>query len=186
MKLLQKILLISLILCFSSCMTTNLSLNEVNEDLARLSYTNSTPVCINIKGELQNSLGHQYVIPFIPVGEINLENSPKTYLYTSMYKVLSLANFSPKFNSNACKDILNINIQDMSLTAYDLFFTRRIVGEIKYQIVYTRDGVLYDMREDSVNLAHYKRYAFKNELEYVFNKLLDEFSTKATGMIKTF
>ena len=106
-------------------MTTSLSLNEVNQDLNRLSLANSNPICINIKGELSKSLGHQFVIPFIPVGEIVLENSPKSFLYTSIYKVFSMNHFSAKFNSNSCKNILNIHVKDISLTAYDLFFTRK-------------------------------------------------------------
>lgn len=172
--------------CLSGCITTKLESNDISEDLKRLSYANWNPVCVNVVGDLSKSLGHQYVVPFIPVGKIVLEKSPRSFIYSSIFKVFSLAHFSPTLSSNKCRDILTINVKDLSLTAYDLFFTRRIVGTIKYQIVYTRNGVLHNMKEDAVKTSYYKRYAFKSELEYVLNKLLDEFSKEAVDVMKYF
>ena len=186
MKSILKTSLLLLLCVFSSCMTTQLESKEISTDLERLSYANWNPVCINITGETPKSLGHQYLMPFIPVGEIVLDKPFKSFLFSSMFKVLSLAHFSPKFSSKSCKDVLNINIKDVSLTAYDLFFTRRIKGKIKYKLVYTRNGVLYDIKEDAVTVSHYKKYAFKTELEYVLNKLLDEFSNEAVNIMKFF
>ncbi|MGI6679872.1 MAG: hypothetical protein ACOX3T_00010 [Bdellovibrionota bacterium] len=182
----KKLTLLLFIFFLTSCVTTKLEPKEISKDLQRLSYANWNPVCIEVKGNFKKSIGRQYVVPFIPLGEIVLEKSPRSYIYSSMYKVLSLARFTPKFNSNECKDMLRINIKDLRLSAYDLFFTRRIVGRIKYQIVYTRNGVLHDIVEDSIRTNYYKRYAFKPELEYVLNKLLDEFSQEAVDIMKFF
>lgn len=178
----QLLLLLSLLI-FSSCMTTTLEPREISQDLQRLSYVNSNPICVNIKGDIDNQLGHQFVVPFIPVGEIVLEGSAKSFIYASLYKVLSLSRFSPKINSNDCKNKLIIYIKDLSLTGHDLFFTRRIVGEINYQIIYTRNDVVLDMKENSIETSYYKTYAFKTELDYVLNKLLDEFSEDVVYML---
>lgn len=153
----------------TSCITTNISLAPINSDVKRLAIANNKPICINIKSSKKTLLGHQFVIPFIPVGKVVLESSQKRYISSSLYKNLSIGQFTPIFNSQTCEEVINLKINKISLSAYDFFVTRHIVAKINYEIIYIKDGILQDSIKSSSESSTFKRFAFKSELEYALN-----------------
>ncbi len=156
----------------TGCITTNIELPPVNNDLKRLYEANNNPVCINIEAPQKKLLGHQFVFPFFPVGKVVLEDSQKLFVTTSLYKNLTIKHFTPIFNSQTCKNVINVKVNKISLSAYDFFVTRHIVAKINYEVIYIKNGQLRDSVENTVERSSFKRFAFKSELEYALDKAL--------------
>jgi hypothetical protein len=126
------IVLFFLIYC-TGCVTTRLDPYSSPAPVERLKtlekHDTLVTVYPDINEALQDPLGHQYLLFAIPFGSIYL-TTPLEHIKHSIET--ALVEVSPRFRRN----IKEINVRHVSarITAYDLFFMRRIVCTVTIEL----------------------------------------------------
>lgn len=168
------ILLGALILSTLGCVKTTLTPEALDRPFLSLAAANRNPINIVIvEPEPEFTLGHQFLFPIFPVGRINTSDMGR-FLSKAAFQELSLAGYSPQGQSSFTNSgaTLTINLKKASLSGYDLFLTRRLKCDLSISGVYQKNGLSRGEYTTQTEVSHYETYAFKSELENVFDECL--------------
>lgn len=158
------------------CVSTKLTPRPIEPPFASLARANRNPINIVIESPgTELSLGHQFLFPIFPVGTISAPEA-ENFLSQSAFRELSLAGFTPLTDSvrHDAQPTLSIALKSASLSGYDLFVTRKIKCSVAVTGLYSKDRGIPRQFTSEANVSEYETYAFKPELERLFDRCLRE------------
>lgn len=179
----KKTILIFILLLFSSCTNTYISSSKIPNKVHELANQNKDAFGLIITPNSSNStIGHQYVLFFLPFGNIKLEFYPYD-LYKKLYTEITLLGYKPiniidQNSRNVAYPILNININDISLTAYDFLITRRLVCKMNVSATISKNNRILNTWHGITHESEIRSYGFKPQLEKVYNICLKNITNK--------
>ena len=158
--------------CLSSCTGACIAPQEIVPQVLKLRSSNSKNIQLNIQSKKDfNPVGHQYLFFVIPFGRISLADTV-TSIHNEVYTRLAVLGINV---SNAANSRLEISIENVQLSAYDLFVIRNIYCEIELKLsVYDSNGALKRTWNQKTGKSAYKALAFHAELEHIFRQCLSE------------
>ncbi len=168
------------------CLTTPLTFEGLDMDVLKLAKSNNNLINLNVDGNINSKLGNQYLFLVIPFGRIELE-TPKKRIMSTAYKSLSLLGYFPrltKFKEIPNVPELKIEVNEISLSGFDLLIYRKISGRISVKATLSLPGKpsksVVVLTEDS----RFSRYAFKGELQRFLDRLLDQNITEVLDELR--
>lgn len=130
---LKKILLVTVVGALSSCVSTKLEPYTLTDGAQRLLTLEHHQTNIvfehNALEVFEGTLGHQYLLFFIPFGEITLTDARKHIENTLTTALVEI----PQRDRRHLTE-LHVTKVNTSVTAYDLFFMRRVLCTISIEI----------------------------------------------------
>jgi hypothetical protein len=118
--------------------------------------------------------GHQFLFFLIPFGRIEIPE-PETSVHNKAETKLNLMGYNVNSQHSDGSGTLKITLNKLQLSAYDLFFMRRIYCEIELQTeVYDRDKHLIFSKNAKSAKSSFKSMGFKPQLEHIYQQCLDE------------
>lgn len=178
--------LLAILLILTSCVKTNLQPTPVLDKVFELHQLNQKTLDVQITPNIHNlTLGHQYVFLIFPFGRIksqissdHLNNIFFTELVLNGYKPNNPINNIDNFNTKVAKPLLNINILNQQVSAYDFLVIRRISCSIELEANLTLPKNINRFALVSTNYSEFKTYAFQPQLEKVYNQCLTDIVAK--------
>lgn len=162
----QRLLLSCLI--FTGCAHTRIAPRPIPIEALRLVDLAQKTVSIKVNCPVDEVVGHQYLLIFLPFGRISvaeIENHFKHALVTEV----SQSGVAPFFVEQDKDADFIVRCETLSLTAYDLIFFRRIASNISLKLANKR----FSNHEIplAVEESEYRAFAFHAQLERVLQKL---------------
>ena len=163
------LLLTFLLTTLSGCHETQLQALPIPDAAVRLSKL-GFPLNLEIESEQASTSGTQFLLLIIPFGKVRLPE-PKQYLEKISYTELALSGFSAQRAKKNNSPTLKISMKELSTTAYDFFFFRKVVGRahLAYSLTSSNGRVLLEM-DSNESTSEYRRFGFSSEL----NKALQQ------------
>ena len=165
------------ILC--ACVRTELTSPGLHPRVERLlSNTQGIPITLFVKNNSRGSAGHQYLFFMIPFGTI-FHETVGTQLSEDLLTNLVLAGFAPKLAAEPLPTefsgpALLVTLNEFQVSAYDLFFTRRIFCKVNLEgTLIAGNGEAVRTENALAELSDYQSYAFEKELQHIFGKTLE-------------
>lgn len=176
-KITLQIIFLSIVFFCSSCTKVVLTAQNTDPAVIQLANSNQKPLYLEISSPKDSRLGHQYLFFILPFGRIQHKNLTQA-VKNKIYGKLALQGYHPvkyiaKKNIKVSSPVLKIKIYDISLSAYDLFFTRRLSATIKAN--YCINKTCYTI---GANYSEFKSFGFQQQLDYVLNKTLNKLIDK--------
>ncbi len=181
----RPIYLLIMVFFLSACTTTTLPPAELTEASIKLSNLNHKQLGLDVKSELTSArLGWQYILMFIPFGQIEAER-PKDFVFNRAFSKLSLAGYNVQPTWTNPPLTVVITIKDADLDAYDLLALRNVSGSLEIEVkLINRTGKLV-LREDfSSSDNAWREFAFLPQLNYVFTRTVDSTIDKVVEMLE--
>lgn len=150
------------------CAHTRIAPRHIPPEVLRLVELAQKRVSIKVDCPIDEIVGHQYLLIFLPFGRISvaeIEDHLKHALVTELSQ-LGIAPFYVKHDKDA--DFV-VRCDSLSLTAYDLIFFRHIVSNISLRLVSNRFS--NNELPFTLNESQYRAFAFHPQLERVLQKL---------------
>lgn len=116
------------------CAYTNVSIAPISDQVFHLAAASADAVYLRVESSLAAGVraGTLFGFGVLPLGSVALAN-PLDSLKRSAYEELALRNvraLNPESGQEKNRSLLTINLDEFSLTAYDLIAVRRVVCEI--------------------------------------------------------
>ena len=194
--ILRRILLLTLICLTSACTTVYLAPRGINPDTKKLAALNRQKINVRVTLAKEfKTLGHQYLFLLIPYGQIQ-HHSVKQLISDAIYRELSISGFSPQIVFEESpkkvssllpqKPLLEINVKDLSLTAYDLLVTRKVTGRIDLtsKLILAKGETDYPEIRIQENYSEFKSLPFKIQLERILEKLIIKTMPEVIDVVK--
>lgn len=159
----------------TACLSTKITDPGLDPGINRLISSAQKEISVKITSKIaaDESIGNQYLL-FIPFGSIKSGNSEQL-VSNILMEQLSLLGFKPKLRFDNSYAELNIQINQITLTAYDYIFSRKIYTKIDISaFLLTPDGNLAKQSNRTSSNSYYKKFAFRPELEYSLSKVTQE------------
>lgn len=181
------LLVLSVVCIFfiTGCNTAKIQPQTITEKIIELADINNKLIILDYQEDKKEEylpIGHQYVLFFLPLGNIFLER-PDDIIFNKTFQELSLKGFHP-ISTYDIKDkdipILKVKIIDSSLSAYDFLFLRKISSEITLEFSLLINGHPLSSWKVNERDSEWKEFAFEPQLNYLFNKVLSK--TVKTGI----
>jgi len=163
-----------LLLC--SCAQTALKPLSVDPGLIRLSNLNHKPLSLLVTNHISDksaAVGHQFLLFALPLGSVQIPD-PGADLYNKAYESLSLAGY--KISSDqGLYPRLSLSLKSISLSAYDLFFTRRVHAAVSTLVTLQQAADLPALEAElSCSESEFRQYGFEAELKKVYEACLSQ------------
>jgi hypothetical protein len=168
---------------FSSCITTQLpppkprsaNLKFAKTNLYRSIYyrtlhTNFGSETTALKISTSSCVGYQFAFFLFPVGRVCLKH-PLLHLDSALRDTLIQKGFLLFTSSSPNAPLITVN--KVSLTAWDFFFTRKLVCKLKATTQF--NGVRY---YSEAHVAAYEPLAFKTELSFYLRQCFDHLTSQ--------
>jgi hypothetical protein len=161
----------------SGCVSTELPFAPLEPAVVRLATVAEHGV--NLRVTVNTSplrLGHQYLFLAIPFGSISLPH-PSTVLTDALYRELAVAGIRAVPDGNeAGLPTLTVSVRDLSTSAYDLLFVRRVTASAELSAILTTSEagsspLGFDTSGES---SSFERFGFKPQLEAALGGALAE------------
>ncbi len=165
------LLALSLVAAMSSCAHTRLSARIIPPEAERLAAVNNKALRYHVDCAVDEIVGHQYLLVAFPFGRVSLED-PKKHLIQAIFKELAIAGYKPR-ESDALRADLVVNCTDLSLSAYDFLFFRRISANVELQVTDNRSGMIVP-RAVRGSSGAFKAFGFYQQLEHVWSEALND------------
>ncbi len=119
-------------------------------------------------------LGHQYLLIIIPFGRVALQD-PTQFIFDRAFEALAIRGFRVDNNNAAFAPTVRLQLEDLSVTAYDLLFTRRLRASIKLSLTTASadDTPLLHCSAQSEE-STFARFGFAPQLTQVLQRALDK------------
>lgn len=133
---------------------------------------------LKIKLELPNSdasVGHQYLLLLIPFGDVSLAE-PAQHIFNPLYTKLTLRGYRPLLDDAVGRPVKTLRLiaENISVTAYDLIFVRRIVARLKMTaLLEDEHGQVLQRWTSDVSERSFNSYGFKPQLQRCLDKAVD-------------
>ena len=168
------------------CLHTNLESYQPGAAISRLATTNQRQVAVFTGfANPSNRLGFQYLFLVIPFGTISLTQAERHLKQTAL-RQLALRGFRPitcpQNSPEICASIdgtiegfLSIEIQNISLNAYDFIFFRRISCQIEVSTAWVATRADPDRMASSSERYWKNRYTNTETFKFAFEPQLRRF-----------
>lgn len=173
LNLLRLFCLIILILNLPACFSFRLPEPQPMRALSKLLLSNTSQISVQLQmPENFNSLGNQYLllIPFTSIDSSNTEQHVRAILAQKL--ALCGYNFSLADHNSSAMPLLKLNFADISCSAFDLFFIRRI--RCKIELVSQRSDQQSSYSKIKISNAQFKPYGFSSELLSCLHSTLNQ------------
>ncbi len=169
-------------LFFLGCSIAALRAPNDDESFIRLSRANGRPIQLRLTYQpLSPRLGHQFVLLLLPFGRIELEQ-PENFFLKYAARSMAITGYSPSAGPNLPQ--LHVEIIEASLTAYDLFFVRRIAAHLMARAtLLSRQGEILSAAECRHEAASYEPFAFEPELSALYGRAAEEMFADLFGRL---
>ena len=182
-KVFRKTLLLGFLLALCCCAQTTIHGGLLDPQVAKLVNLNQHRLGLRVL--LANDLtgknrtnGHQFVFLFLPLGKVVIEH-PDNALFTELYSALTLRGYkvvpalqtqvnSPNF------PVLEVTLEQLTLSAYDLFFTRRLACSLTLNAKLWREDGAQLIGSTSINESKYRSLGFRPQLEGLLRHSFDQ------------
>ena len=115
-------------------MTTNISIDPPSAQLQRLEATSPMTARIALAIDDQpRSLGNQYLLIALPLGSVQIEH-PRQLFTQFIRERFALAGIEAEIVNQEATADLTVSLHDISLSAYDLVLTRRLVATVELMV----------------------------------------------------
>ncbi len=165
-------LLAVLLLLLSACTHTRLSPLPVSTENLQLIESNHRVVSINVENPSSDRQIHgwQFMLFILPVGRVTVEQ-PLYHLERALINQFGLAGLKIQ-STDPSEAQLIIKLEEVSVTAYDLLFTRRIVAGVRLSC---RRQIGPESLKFTIFQKHaeFARYAFQKELTATLERAFD-------------
>lgn len=162
--------LASTLVCFG-CAHTRIPPHPLQVEAVRVAGLNQRTLRYHVDCEIDEIVGHQYLLIAFPFGRISLEN-PSKHLAHAIFRELAIAGFRPREAGISEADLI-VRCDDLSLTAYDFLFFRRIIAALDLTITRKEGPNAGDSHIFSHSAAN-KAFAFFRQLDHVWDDALTE------------
>ena len=171
------LILLLILVHLSGCLKTTLDSKATNLDVFELAAENTQKLKVKVVNtSTKKTAGRQFLFVFIPFGRIVIKH-PEDFLSRSFYTHLSIKGYKPitHTHTNAYPQLpeLSVEIDNFQATAYDYFFYRRIVCKIALTATLNLPNQTQKVWSGTIKKTAAKRYAFKPQLENIFNKAIE-------------
>lgn len=165
------------------CLRTELTSPSISNSHFKLAALAPKTIKLLVNSAVADNqtLGNQYLLLLIPFGQIHLD-SPRQNVLRRAYEELSIRGYKPIIVSSLEQDsssqtmapTLELNLNSLSLTAFDLLFLRRISSKLTLQgrLLSSRAEGL-DRAESERSESAFARLAFRVDLEPILNKNIE-------------
>ena len=175
-RILSTITLILLLLSLPACVhSSKLPTPQISSDVHRLASLQKRPLKLHLSlGKDSQVLGYQYLFLVLPFGQVEL-TSPREYLERSLFRAFSQFGYRPSFFPPQLIEEADIilDIKNISLSAFDLLFLRKISSNVRIQARSTRKKHAPSLSVQSQS-SKYAEYAFETELDSVLQETLSK------------
>ncbi|MEZ4754857.1 MAG: hypothetical protein R3A13_11220 [Bdellovibrionota bacterium] len=169
-------LLVLICIFLSSCLSTSITTPEIDPTTYRLlaAANRRIGLIVNSNIEQNSKIGKQYLFVFIPFGDIKYGNA-KHVITNSAFEQLGLLNYKAVLVEKPSETTLVIDIENIELKALDYLIIRKIVCNLELSArLLDQNGQIIASTKAFLNKSNYKKFAFRQELEYSFSKAVDE------------
>jgi hypothetical protein len=144
-------------------------------EAVRLATLARRTVLTSFRCDHERYLGHQYLLMAIPFGRISLE-SPADTIWSHLYTEAALLGVNLIQTQNPTSAELEITCSELSLTAYDLLFTRLLHGSIVLEVQYKLNGLTADLVSD--HDSEFRSYGLYPQLNRLYTRLMKNTARK--------
>ena len=155
---------ITILLC-NGCITSNISQNSLEPASIKLAHLQTKTLGLKVTKTIDNYAGHQYLLFIIPFGKVKIKD-PVNDIFNITFRELALRGFQVAEANNQ----LEIEINDLSLSAYDLFLTRNLSSELSISCKLYRNGKLSKISLQKSTLSRFKSYGFEQQLKSLWQE----------------
>lgn len=182
-----KLFSLAFLFLLSSCASTTIHRNPLDLKTFELAARGSTPLALQIKAYAEpetSAVGHQFLLVLLPFGSVRFD-SPTEYTRSELYRRLAILGYRPMSSSTTSQNVptLEVEIQSLSLNAYDLIVTRRVVADVRLRLVLRNAlGAEQVSQEVAGHSAQFHRFGFRTELTEALETAFEE----ALGPLEAF
>lgn len=173
----RKFLNLLILLLLSGCAVTYLDGPTIGANYPRLAAANKRALTVAVTGSNEElTLGHQYVLFAIPAGIVRAAN-PAQMVSTALFRTLAEQGFRPtvSIEPSTTPPDLEVALDNLSVTAYDLFFFRIVNCSVTLKGKLLSNGSAFETRS---TLSEPRMLGFKPRLEACIESVLDEGTKK--------
>ena len=166
-------LVLTVALCaLSACAHTRIAARPIPPEADKLARLAPRSIAFHLECGVDEIVGHQYLLLILPFGRISIED-PARHLANHLVVALAERGIAG-YEASAEQASVQIRCEDLSLTAYDYFFVRQIVGRLSWSIDALPESSIDKPIVQRNRTSALKAVAFHSQLEYQLHHLLTE------------
>lgn len=178
------LLLAFLSILLSGCLRTELQAPEPVPAALRLSRL-GTPLRLEISSRSSDVSGTQFLLFVIPFGRSTLVN-PDNYFTKASLAHFSQAGFNTLRTNNNNQLSLQVEIKELSTTAFDFLFFRKVVARAHFEFLFLdRKGKVLLKQEVKETASDYRRFGFNKELNKTLHQAIERALTPTLSEMRS-